>query len=119
MKRFQKRVKDFFTRHRKGICITLGVVGGVVLCYFGRKFYLKYPSLERIIKRSSLQELKCLRDKTHNEYLNYTENDGFRDDLWKILITFDKEIRKREGVGKGPSGLSIPREHGNNLYKPD
>lgn len=118
-KTIKGKIKEFFKRHKKSIYITLGIIGGVVLCFFGVKLYLKRPSLEKFLKKSSLPELRDTRAKVHTEYLNYPKNDQYRNDLWDTLSILDKEISKREWNGKTPTGPSYPREHGHNLYKPD
>ncbi|MBO5231765.1 MAG: hypothetical protein IJE00_06640 [Clostridia bacterium] len=115
----ENKIKSFFKRHKKGIYITAGIIGGSVLCFFGIKCYLKQPTLEKFLKESSLSLLKEKRNEIHTEYLKYTKNDEYRNSLWNLLPILDKEISKREWDGKIPSGPAYHREHGYNLYKPD
>jgi hypothetical protein len=53
------------------------------------------------------------------EYLNYTVNDDYREDLSKGIDLMNKRIRELDWVGLLPSRSTNHREHGNNLYKPD
>ena len=115
----QNKVGKFIREHKRGIYITAGVIGGLILCFFGVKIYLKRPSLARFLNDSSIDMIRSKRDEVHNEYLSYTKNDNYRNGLYKLLEVLDTEIRKRECAGKVPSPPSYPREHGHNLYKPD
>lgn len=115
----KNKLKDFIKKHKKGIYITAGVLGGLVLCFFGCKWYLKHPSIYQIIKKSTLDELREKRKKVHEEYLSYPKNDNYREYLLSLLPVFDKEISDREWAGRTPVGPGYPREHGYGLYKPD
>ena len=113
------KVKGFYQRHKKGIWITVGILGGFVLCFFGVKIYLKQPSLEKFFKESSLEVLREKREEIHKEYMGYTRNDNYRAGLWDLIGALDREIRNRENNGQIPSGPGYYREHGRSLYKPD
>ena len=89
------------------------------MCFFGVRFYLKQPSLEKFFKESSLKVIKEKRDEIHKEYMSYTRNDNYRARLWDMIGALDREIRTRENAGKVPSGPAYHREHGFGLYKPD
>ena len=65
------RLKNFMKKHKTKIYITMGVIGGLVLCFFGVKFYIKHPSLDRFFKKSSLDVIKAKREEIHKEYMNY------------------------------------------------
>lgn len=114
----ENRVFKFFEKHKKGIYITVGILGSTVLCFFGYKIFLKQPSLEKIIKNSSLSFLKDKRSELHAEYMSYTKNDKYRDTLSKLVSILEKEIVNRQNNGKIPSPPSYPREHAG-IYKRD
>ena len=111
--------KNFFKKHKKVIFITAGVFGSIILGFFGVKFYLKRPTVDKFLKSSSLDILKDKRIEFHDEYLQYTKNDNYRSCLWQIIEKLDKEISKREWDGKIPTAPIYHREHGHRLYKRD
>lgn len=117
--RNEENIKTFYKKHKRGIWITIGIIGGVVLCFFGIKFYLWQPSLKKFFKESSLKTLKDKRDEIHKEYMSYTRNDNYRAGLWEMIGALDREIRNRANNGHIPGGPGYHREHGRNLYKPD
>ena len=117
--RKKDNIKTFYIKHRRGIWITIGIIGGVVLCFFGIKFYLRKPSLKQFFQESSLKTIKDKRDEIHKEYMSYTRNDNYRAGLCDLIGVLDREIRNRENNGQIPSAPGYHREHGRNLYKPD
>lgn len=114
----KNKIIKFFKEHKKDLYITVGILGSTVLCFFGYKFFLKQPPLEKIIKNLSLSDLKYKRSELHTEYMSYTKNDKYRDTLSKLVSILEKEIVSRQNNGKIPSPPSYPREHGG-IYKPD
>ena len=115
----KKSESTFWKENKKGIFITIGIIGGAVLCFFCVKIYIKQPSIDKFLKDSSTSVIKGKRAELHTEYMSYTRNDSYRKELWNMISILDNEIRKRDWAGKVPAGPAYHREHGYNLYKPD
>ena len=115
----QHPLVTFGNKHKKGIIITISIIGASVLIALGCKKYLDATAFERWLNKASLEELKEKRDLIHAEYMRHNVNDQYREDLWNLLPVFDSRIRQKERNGKAPCGPTYHREHGYNLYKPD
>lgn len=111
-------ISAFWNKHKKKIIIASGIIGTIgitALAVFG----INYKSLEKWLKKASLEDLKEVRNNTHSEWMRHVTNDKYRDNLWRLMNFLDKKINERELTKKIPTGPAYYREHGYNLYKPD
>ena len=115
----EKSLIEFWNNNRKKILVWSGIAGTVALTILGVKHYWDNPTFESLLQKSSLQELKDLRNTIHSKYMSHTSNDEYRESLWNCLPKIDNRIREIEWAGKTPIGPSYHGEHGTNLYKAD
>ena len=111
-------INAFWNKHKKEIIIASSIIGAIGVTFLA-VLGVKYKSLEKWLKKASLEDLNEARNNTHHDWMQHTINDEYRSNLWSLMQLLDKKISEREWAGKIPTGPSYHREHGYNLYKPD
>lgn len=112
------RKETLWQKHKKAMLITCGILlGGAAVSAIAVACWKNGKTLEKLIERASLTELKEARQLVQTDYNNPNLDKEYRIKQGEMLDLFDKIIRKKEWNGQEPIGPAYHREHGYRLYK--